>query len=896
MFRLRIIACLALSALLFAGCGSKSKDELYAEGVSLLKGGNPGGAIVLFRNALEKDQNFQDARFQLAEAYQALGKYEQAEKELLKIQRQNPSRADIHLELAKLYNSLGKPDQSIEQSSAYLQARPNAAEAFEVLGVSYALKGMNDEAERQFRLALQREPNRLTAKLQLAALLMGQKQGREQDARALIAEILSADPKNVKAYNLLARYEMSLGNRDRALQIYQTVAGLQPADPLPLYQQGAILLEKADVGKADQLAEMLVRKFPKSSEGYRLKGLIAFKKQNYPEAITDLQNANKIYPSVEGLYYLGLSLYEKGELESALSQFRQILDHKPSFAQARILTAVILLKQKRLEDAIAEAQRVLDKDNRNALAHNILGSAYMARGNYDEGIKELNRATELDPKIVDAHLKKGLFYLSKGLTQEAESDFTTAVKVAPDLLNSRLVLAFYYLRQEKRDKALTTLKAGLTGQKSDAVLYNTMSAVLFDQKNPAEGVRALQKAQQIDPSFLPARFNLATYYATTGDLAHATDEYRTIIRDNPRNVRALLGMAALAELTGHEREVYGWYVKAKETGAYPGYLALAAYLEKQGRHGEAIGILDEAIRSRPRSPEAYVAKGQLLLAQRKLKDTLDTYTDLESFAPQQGLSLKVTALLQANELARALEEARRAVALQPNSAFGYTLTAAVYARQRDYSRAIQELKSGLGSDPDNIEAAMQLGDYLGRSGNTRAALDEYDKILRGKPEYAPAIFAQGMLLETTGNRKGAIHKYRQALEKSENYVPALNNLAFLYADGFGPRHEALRLALTALRLQPGNAAIIDTYGYALLMNGRKAEARKVLEKAAVLLPGNPSVRYHLALAYQLTGDRTKAAATLQQAMRQGDFPESGQARKLLAELSAHADRDERRGN
>jgi tetratricopeptide (TPR) repeat protein len=85
------------------GCESKTRDQFYAEGLEQMNKGNMGGAVVLFRNALDKDLNFFDARYQLATAYTAMGKYEQAEKEFQKLSRQNPSHTGMKLGLAKVY-------------------------------------------------------------------------------------------------------------------------------------------------------------------------------------------------------------------------------------------------------------------------------------------------------------------------------------------------------------------------------------------------------------------------------------------------------------------------------------------------------------------------------------------------------------------------------------------------------------------------------------------------------------------------------------------------------------------------------------------------------------------------------------------------------------------------
>lgn len=115
-------------------------------------------------------------------------------------------------------------------------------------------------------------------------------------------------------------------------------------------------------------------------------------------------------------------------------------------------------------------------------------------------------------------------------------------------------------------------------------------------------------------------------------------------------------------------------------------------------------------------------------------------------------------------------------------------------------------------------------------------------------------------------------------------MPALNNLAYLSSDGYGDKKEGLRMAISAFKQEPGNGGVTDTLGYALLKNGRTSEARKVLEKAASILPNNPTVNYHLALAYRATGDKAREAVTLRKVLQLGDFPEEQEAKILLAHL------------
>jgi tetratricopeptide (TPR) repeat protein len=210
--------------------------------------------------------------------------------------------------------------------------------------------------------------------------------------------------------------------------------------------------------------------------------------------------------------------------------------------------------------------------------------------------------------------------------------------------------------------------------------------------------------------------------------------------------------------------------------------------------------------------------------------------------------------------------------------------ASIYESQNDIDRAIMELKKGLNSEKDAIQAQLKLGGLYMRKKDYQQASTIFEEAVRKNPDSAPAYFSQGSLLEMTGKKKEAVNKYRLALVKSENFVPALNNLAYLYSDGYGNKKEGLRLAISAFKKEPGNGGVMDTLGYALLKNGRAAEARKVLEKATSIIPDNPTVNYHLALACRETGDKVQAAAMLRKALQSSSFPEERDARSLLAQL------------
>lgn len=882
---LKKLVLLFLILVTVAGCGGKGKEDLYSEGLKKLKEGNPGAAIVLFRNALEKDPNYQDARMQLGKSYLEAGRYDQAEKELQKVLLANPSRVELRLDLAKAYNGLRKPDKAAAELRTYLASHPESAETLEVHAHTEAMENRFDAAEQALLKALKMEPKRVTAQLELAGIYAGGQ--KTAQARELLASIIREKPAEARSYMMLAQIELNEGNREKAIKVYEQLAAADPKNPVPLYRIGSLLNDMGQVDKANAMADNLMKQFPKRGEGYRLKGILYYFKKNYPEAITSLQKSIQMQPVAEAFYYLGMSMYMRKEYETALSQFRTILDRNPNASQVRLMVAMIYLAQQRLDDSIAELQKVLGENERNALAHNMLGNAYMAKGMFSEGMKELNRATELNPKLVDAYLKKGIYHLSAGNLKETESDLRTAVQVAPTQLNNRLILSAYYIRIKNYDKAVAVLQEGLTNAKGDAPLYNNMASIMFMQKKNAEGLRYLQKAKEVDPAFLNSYFNTALYYASTSDQEKALTEYQAVLAREPQNLKALLTLAAYYESKGNDKEALAYYGKAVDTKNPSAYVAVANYYMKKKKTDKALEMIDGAIKVVPKNTELLELKGRIFLSDQRTKDAIAVFEQVEAVKPERGITLKIQTYLAGKEYARAADEARNLIKIMPKSARGYMVLAEINEAQGDRKRAIEELRNGVRVESTNAAVLVQLGFTYARNKNAGEALATFNEVVAKFPKVAaPALFGMGSIYEEQGKKQEALKKYKEALDRAPSYVPALNNLASLYAEGIGGKpKDGLLLAEKAVRFESNNPNVLDTYGYLLLKNGRADEARKILERVSSILPNNPSVNYHLALAYRQTGDRAQALSRVNKALEGGRFPEEPQARALLAELS-----------
>ncbi len=909
MFR-KILLVVAVFFLL-SGCADQTKDELFKEGLKNLNENNPRGAVVLFKNVLEKDPNFFEARFQLARAYNIMGNYSPAEKELKKVIRQNPSLREAHVELARIYLHNSKPDDAINEIAKFVEE--GDAEAFEIAGLAHAIKGEYHSAAEFLKKSAAGGDK--TAGVALARVYM--KMGRTAEARSQISEVMKEEPSR-DALHVLAKLQADENDTVAAIQSYERIIDKYPSDIEASYRKGMLHIRAGQYEEALSIAEGLISSFSRRPEGHRLKGIALLYGKDLDGAIVALQKSLAIQPDPGAHYFLALCHYYEREPEQATTQLYRAIDLNPSFVQARVLASLILLQQKRVDDSITEIKRALEIDERNAFAHNILGSAYMAKGIYEEGLQELNRAVEIDPALVEAHIKKGLFSLGAGETERAEAELRNAVEAAPELLNSRVILASYYVRQGAYDKAVEVLNEGINGGGGDAVLHNILAEVLLKKNNVPAAVEHLKKAKDLKPDYYASYFNLAMVYFAKGTYEDGILELKSVIERSPETLKALLGIASILEKRGEDSEALKYYIQAKETGKPGGYIALAQYHLRKNDPASALKDLEEAISKSPDNALPYELKGKVLLSLKRYEDAIKAFEDLKTIDSTRALSYIANTYLSMDKPKKALgrvkdelredpdrvdlmalvskiymamgmkqeaaENAERIMAKKPESPVGYVVLAKIRQDSGKPDRAEEVLKQALEPTNGDIHIYMALGNLYALKGESASALAVYKKVDEIRPGYIPSIFQQGALLHSIGDREGAVIQYSKVLALSTNYVPALNNLAYLYAEDDRDMDKALQLSTRAYVLAPGDGSVNDTVGFVLLKNGKIEEALKALKRAVKLLPDNPSVHYHLALAYKASGDKAKAIENLDAALGLGAFPEKGDARTLLGQL------------
>ncbi len=877
----RYAVLMILLCTLVMGCKGHTKESLNSEGEALFNQGNYNGAIVHYKNALEKDPNFVPARFNLGLAYLETGKLDQAEREFQKVQLQNPHDGRVNFQLARIANFQNKPAVAVPLLTGYLKEHPDDPAAMEQLAFSATISGDLASAREQLEKVLAVEPGRVSARLALIHNFMTQ--GDRAKAREVVDALLAEDPKNRPALHALAQLEAQERDPDGMLDVYSRISSIYPSDLFARYKEGSLLIEKGQGEAVKAAAEAMIKEYPDKAEGHRLLGLYLSREGRFDEAVTSLNKSLRIQPDLETYYLLGLAYYYVGNLEMAVTQFQTVLDYSPGFVQARIMQGEIFLRQGRGAEALVVADKMLETSPDDFRGHALKGDALLLLGKPQEAGAAYAKASALAPTHYGILLKNGLLKLSLG-DATGEQELKKALEISPQGLDARLALHAFYLRNGRGEEALSVLTGGLSGAKSDAVLYNALAKASLGRKDAEGAEDYLTKARAADPAYLQTYYNMATFMLAKGKPDDAVTQYDLALGVKADDVRALTASAAVLDKQGKTEEARARLEKARATGDLNAAMMLSGFLQQHGKSDEALAVLEQELTEQPGNLGIVQAKAKLHIARKETDKAMALYGQLEAANPWAGIMERTRAWMALGNADKAEESARRLIQLSPNKAQSYLPLAAILEVRKDRPAAEAELARGVALEPENPRIGVLLAEFQLRSREVEKALATFEKVLAYAPTDAQALTGKGMCVQLLGRKDEAAKLYLQAVQARNDYVPALNNLAMLWADDEDTRLQAVNLAMAAFTRASSDPSVVDTLGYTLIRNDRAEEALKVLDRALTLAPGNSAIMYHQALALKALDRKAEALTALEQALAGGEFEEKAEAEKLFEEL------------
>lgn len=275
-------------------------------------------------------------------------------------------------------------------------------------------------------------------------------------------------------------------------------------------------------------------------------------------------------------------------------------------------------------------------------------------------------------------------------------------------------------------------------------------------------------------------------------------------------------------------------------------------------------------------PQDYDILLELMLINRELSNTSEAEQQLESLSkdPKQ-LSRAHYVLGRLAEEDRdwqdALEHYLQATRLPEfNEASRRVASIGLSTEGRD--KTLTRLEKWRGEQPQHAEFIYLLeAEILRKSDLNERGFALLTQGLRRLPESMQLRYARSLFAERLDKLAAVENDLRYIIERDPDNSAALNALGYTLANRSARLDEAEQLITRALELAPNDAAILDSYGWVLLLKGQPEAALSYLERAFAQSQDH-EIAAHLGEAYWLLGREQDARSAWQKGLQ--DTPNS----------------------
>ncbi len=595
----------------------------------------------------------------------ALGSLPQAEQHLKKYLENDPGNLYARkLMVSTLLKSRRTKDAIDVLSPALKVAQQDDIQLFALAGELYMQAGDYTKATEYFTKASALAPK--AAELHTALGLSKLALGENDRAVAEMETAAALDTKSPKAGVLLVMTHLRLKEYDKALTTAKALEKEQPDNPIAHNLKGAAYLGKNDSPAArasfEKALSIQPTNFPAVMNLVQLdlrdkKPEVAKKRL---EAILEKDKKNS--QIMTALANLALS---QGQAKEATTWLENASKENPDALQPAMLLAAHYLRIGEKQKALTLAQKLQGSNSSNPGILNILGQAQFANGDKPAALATYNRLAAITPDSAPAQFLIAAVHMAMQNQPAASDALKKALSLQPDYLEAQLALASLEASKGNYEQALTIARQIQKKSEKSPIGYVLEGDVLMAQKKPDLAVKAYEQAFTISksgplivklhsslshagkgkeagsrltqwlkehPADTETRIYLAGTYLAEKKNKEATEQYETILRQEPKYVPALNNLAWLYQQEKDPRALE-YAEKANQlTPENPAILdTLGWILVEQGNTSRGLPLLQKASSLAPKAAEiqyhlvlGLVKSGDKTKARKELEQLLAT--------------------------------------------------------------------------------------------------------------------------------------------------------------------------------------------------------------------------------------------------------------------------------
>jgi len=356
---------------------------------------------------------------------------------------QSQEKAEVYIALANAYNWKGIHKAAIAACKKAIEINPDLAYAHYNMGFAYREEGDDRLSAKEFALY--------------------DKLLKQQGEYIEVPERSTSD--DINKHITLGDYYFKGDKFDEAISEYKKALDIRPRDDI-LNKLSQVYRKKRLASKPEDESV--------TTESIVTESVVADKKSLEIDSLTDEEFADRISKlgkpdtmvqetTLDDLSITGSEYYDKGMLDEAIEEFKEVLEIDPDDAET----------------------------------HYNLGNAYADKEMFNEAIPAYKKAIELNPGFIDAYLNLGTVYLNWGLTDDAIALYLQASKLNPDDPYLYYYLGEAYCDKKRYKKAIIKFEKAVSINPMDAEIQYRLAETYYETKQFDLALEHMKRAEEL---------------------------------------------------------------------------------------------------------------------------------------------------------------------------------------------------------------------------------------------------------------------------------------------------------------------------------------------------------------------------------------------------------------
>ncbi len=662
---------IVLSLLLITGCTDPAEKKLrhYQKGMDYVAAQKDKEAIVEFRNAIQLDQKYAEARYQLGITYLKTGQPGEAFKELERAISLDPSNIDALMKMAELY-FLGKNyKESRAKVLMLLDKERDFPDAYALLAQIELAEGHLAASDKAIMQALQLKSDLSRYHIIHARILSALEKVDEAEEALNKAVQLDPDPQNFK---VLINFYVSQKREPEAKQILQELQAKNAEAPEPYVDLAKFYMMTGDMAAAEQNILQAIDKKNDYAELYLMLGNFYHKTRDFDKAEKAYKEAISNSPKpIDLKVVLANFYYETGADDLAGQEVDAILVDNAQHSMANLVKAKLLVRALKNNEALVIIDRLVKDNPRWAELFYWKGLIHLNKGETELSYNAVDQALKLAPDNPDVRTLSAHHLFVKGDFESARNEALLALQAMPNNFRAANILGKSLVSLGKTDEAVKLFSdMEVSAPENIEILFNKAGALLA-QKDILKSTETLEKILTLQPDFSPALVALSGILIQQQETDKAILLVKKHLQSSPENLDYYLLLAGIMDKYGAAPDEALMLLRQAQAIAPDSprtYGMTAALLVRMGKKEEAVQEYKILIEKNPAAIQGYMALGTLLQQSGDDAGAKAAYIKALDINPQFAAAANNLAWLIANNPEPDLGEALR-LALMAKEAF-----------------------------------------------------------------------------------------------------------------------------------------------------------------------------------------------------------------------------------